>query len=199
MDLPKSGSIEAFAMLVDINGFGRLVNSDFPGIAQFVSDVMIGGVQQVQRFNGEVVGFAGDQFYALLDTAENVFAVCAGIAKDMRRQYEFFEHVDERFVSDSRKFGLKIGIEYGHLDIGHISSNFLGKQYIYTGLPPTYAARIMSSKKPKGNKIVYGPKAYEMGMDQWASEGPFFTKGKRGENKYEYYSLSLDEVWEPNQ
>ncbi|MGC4035692.1 MAG: adenylate/guanylate cyclase domain-containing protein [Chitinophagaceae bacterium] len=197
MQLPKSGHIEAFAMLVDINGFGRLVQKDFQGIAQFTSDVLIGGIAQVERFGGQVVGFAGDQFYAILDTPDNVFNACTGIAKDMRKQYEYFEDFPDVFSLTPENFGLKVGIEYGYLDVGKISSSFLGTQYIYTGRPVTYAARIMAAKEIKGNRVLFGLKAKEKGMDQWINDGPFYIGGKEGEIAYEYYALGIEDIWMP--
>lgn len=59
--IPRSGSISAFAMIVDINSFTQLVRTSNDGIvSQFTRDVLRGGVAAVEEEGGEVVGFMGD-------------------------------------------------------------------------------------------------------------------------------------------
>jgi hypothetical protein len=88
VNLPKIGTIEAFAMIVDINGFTTMVSKSTisESIAQFVRDILSGGTGVIQKNNGAVAGFMGDAFLAVLDNADSVFKSCAGIAKDVDRQ-----------------------------------------------------------------------------------------------------------------
>ena len=198
LKLPQDGEFSAFAMLVDMNGFGRIAQNEFPGIAQFTSDFLSSNVEIVEKYEGQVVGFAGDQFYALLDTARNVFLSCVGIAKNMSNMYDYFEDSGDVFPFTPNDIGIKIGVEFGRLDTGVIHSNFLNKQYIFTGQPVSYAARIMAGKKGniiKGNKCVIGPNAMKEGLKEWMHEGPFTIKGKKGESAYTYYTLDLDDIW----
>jgi class 3 adenylate cyclase len=69
MKLPKIGTIEAFAMIVDVNSFTPMVSESTPSdsIAQFVRDVLSGGIDMVQKQDGAVVSFMGDAFLAILD------------------------------------------------------------------------------------------------------------------------------------
>jgi len=64
MDLSKERIIDAFAMIVDINGYTPMIANVkyINGIAQFVRDVLVGGIQAVEKSNGVVVGFMGDAF-----------------------------------------------------------------------------------------------------------------------------------------
>ncbi|MGC4037957.1 MAG: adenylate/guanylate cyclase domain-containing protein [Chitinophagaceae bacterium] len=191
--LPRGGTFSAFAMIVDINGFGKLAFSDFQGIAQFTSDVLIGGIYCVERNGGQVVGFMGDAFYAILHDPEKVFACCSEIAKDMASQYDDFASSQMTFPFSPKNIGLKIGVEYGVLDTAQIYSKFLDEQLIYTGRPVTYAARILTAGK--GNRCLIGPEAYKQGVKKWIKERPRFIKGKEGETGYKYYVLNLDASW----
>ena len=62
----KLHGLEAFAMIVDINGFTRLVKEYDAEIAQFTRDLLSGSVRCVEEHGGHVVGLMGDAFYALL-------------------------------------------------------------------------------------------------------------------------------------
>lgn len=191
--LPESGTFSAYAMIVDINGFGKLAFSDFQGIAQFTSDLLIGGIYRVEKNGGQVVGFMGDAFYAILHDPEKVYTCCTDIAKDMASQYEEFASSNDSFPFSPKNIGLKIGVEYGVLDTGRIYSRFLDEHIIFTGRPVTYAARILVAGK--GNRCLIGPEAYQQGLKKWIKGRPRFIKGKEGETGYKYYSLDLDDVW----
>ena len=191
--LPQSGTFSAFAMIVDINGFGKLAFSDFQGIAQFTSEVLIGSVYCVEKNGGQVVGFMGDAFFAILHEPENVFKCCTEIAKDMASQYEYFSSTKEIFSLSPDNIGLKIGVEYGILDTAWIYSKFLGVNRVFTGKPVTYAARILSAGA--GNRCLIGPDAYEQGLKQWIQGNSLNIKGKKGEGDYKFYHLNLDDAW----
>lgn len=192
-ELPRSGTFTAYTMIVDINGFGKLAFSDFKGIAQFTGDVLIGGIYCVEKNGGQVVGFMGDAFYAILHDADKVFSCCEDIAKDMSSQYEDFASSQNSFPFSPKNIGLKIGVEYGLLDTGLIYSRFFNQHIIFTGRPVTYAARILVAGK--GNRCLIGPEAYNQGLKKWIKGRPRYIKGKEGEPGYKYYSLDLDHVW----
>jgi class 3 adenylate cyclase len=199
MKLPTIGTIEAFAMIVDINGFTTIVSKSAPSecVAQFVRDVLSGGISVIQKNSGTVVGFMGDAFLAVIDNADSVFKSCAGIAKDVDRQREYVSNHQTEFPEDWHYavggVGLKIGIEYGWMDISSIHSDFLGEQRLLIGPPINYASRITS--RGKGNRALVGPKAMKMGLDQWANSGPYPVKGKTGEDTYQCWELNLGDIW----
>ena len=78
MELPKDGIIDAYAMIVDINGYTPMIADAvyINGIAQFVRDVLVGGVFAVEKNGGAVVGFMGDAFLAVLNSPDSVFKTC---------------------------------------------------------------------------------------------------------------------------
>lgn len=200
MDLSANKTIEAFAMIVDINGYSQLVSKAHKcgnGIAQFTRDVLVGGISVVEKNDGEVVGFMGDAFLAILDDAEAVFASCIGIARDLDRLCEYLAS-DEENCPDEWEFhqggpGLKIAVEYGWIHISTIRSEFLGEQKLLAGNCINYANRI--SGGGVGNRCHIGPAAMEKGMSSWMCEGPLTTSGKKGEGEYTYWQLNLGDVW----
>lgn len=56
MDLPEIGTIEAFAMIVDVNGFTQIFSRSRQndGVAQFVRDIPIGGTEITEKHGGLV-------------------------------------------------------------------------------------------------------------------------------------------------
>lgn len=199
MEVPKDKIIQAFAMIVDINGYTPMIaNATYcNGIAQFVRDVLAGGIYAVEKNGGAVVSFMGDAFLAILDNPDSVLMTCVGIAKDLDRLREYLSS-DKEDCPDEWEFhkggpGLKIAVEYGWIDISTISSSLLGEQRLLAGHCINYANRISSAGI--GNRCHIGPAAMKKGMDSWHSEGPFTAKGKTGEDDYEYWQLDLSDVW----
>jgi class 3 adenylate cyclase len=190
-------SVQAFAMIVDINGFTRMVvKGEDELIAQFTRDVLAGGITAVEHCGGEVVGFMGDAFYALLFDADKVFECCTGIAKDLDEQCEYISQVQSEspvFSFSPGGPGLKIGIEYGWLEVSTISSNYLKEQQLFIGPAVNYASRITSAGK--GNRCLFGPEAAKQGLDDYSHRGPFKVRGKAGEKLYTYFELDLDDIW----
>ncbi len=194
--IPIHSGIEVFAMIVDINGYTKMVsNPDANLIAQFTRDVLIGGVEAVQKNEGEVIGFMGDAFLAILSDSEDVFKCCVSIAKDVDQQCEYISNNSDVFPFSPKGPSLKIGIEFGYLDISDISSNFLGSQYLFAGEAINYAARITAAQN--GNRCLLGPKAFENGLNKYVrdEDGPFKVKGKKGEKPYTYYKLDFGDIW----
>ena len=88
MELPEDGTIEAFAMIVDINGFTPMVSESAQSdvVAQFVRDILSSGIDRVEKHGGSVVSFMGDAFLAVIDNPGSVFMSCVSIPKDLDRQ-----------------------------------------------------------------------------------------------------------------
>lgn len=190
----ENGTINAFAMIVDINGFAQMVaKSDGNLIAQFTRDVLAGGIASVERQNGEIVGLMGDAYYALLQNERDVFHACVGIARDLDRQCQYISADPGYFSFCPGGPGLKIGIEYGTLDISWVSTRYLRKQKVFIGNAVNFASRIMDGGK--GNRCLFGPKAHEAGLGNWTHQGPFSVKGKKGEGYFTYFELNLDDIW----
>ena len=198
LSIPESGSISAFAMIVDINGFTRMVaRAEGDLVAQYTRDVLAGGIGAVERNGGEVVGFMGDAFYALLPDVDETFQCCVDIAIDLDKQCEYISSCQaespDTFSYSPGGPGLKIGVEYGQFDIASIGSRYLGPQNLFIGPAVNYASRITAAGK--GNRCLVGPSAAARGLDQYQHRGPFKVKGKRGEKPYTYIELNLDDIW----
>lgn len=199
IQISNNKSIDVFAMIVDINSYAKIVlKSDGHLIAQFIRDILIGGVNAIQKCGGEVAGFMGDAFFAILSDPDEVFRCCALIAKDVNNICEFISSNSEAFPYSPTGISLKIGIEYGSLDVSTISSNFLGEQKLFTGEAINYAARITAAGK--GNRCLIGKNAYEKGLSKYipSGSGPYKVKGKPGEPIYQYYKLDLGDIWIEN-
>jgi class 3 adenylate cyclase len=194
--IEKLRSFSAFAMIVDINSFSKIVaigEAEGTTLAQDIRDILSSGIEQVEDEGGLVVGFMGDAFLAFLPDSESVFKSCAGIANELDKTCEYIASHKENFPHLAYGPKLKIGIEYGSIDVSTIDCEFLGTQKIFVGSTINYAARITSAGT--GNRCLFGPQALKQGLNQWPFEGPFYVKGKKGEAKYEYYNLDLDDIW----
>jgi class 3 adenylate cyclase len=140
LSVTDGDSLLAFAMIVDINGFTQMVaKAGGESIAQFTRDVLAGGIAAVEHNGGEVVGFMGDAFYALLFDPDNVFGCCAEIAKDLDAQGEYISGSPGLFSFSPGGPGLKVGIEHGSFDVATISSNYLNGQKLFIGSAVNYA------------------------------------------------------------
>ena len=190
----KAG-IEAFAFIVDINGFNnKVVISEGNSIAQYTRDILTTCVECVEKNNGEVVAFMGDAFLGILNDVSEVFGTCVSIAKRIDQMCEFISSRSDFFYFDPQGPSLKIGIEYGYIDCSTISSKFLGEHGFFIGEPINYVARILNIGE--GNRCHIGPRAFELGLKGYSGiEGPKKVKGKKGEPEYTYYQLILDDIW----
>ena len=199
MKLPEIGTIEAFALVVDINGFTSMVSKTTPSdcIAQFVRDVLSGGIEIIEKEGGSVVSFMGDAFLSVLDNIESTYRASVGIAKCLDRQCEYLSVHQKDYPGDWNYIkggpSLKIGSEYGWIDISTINSELLGQQRLLIGPAINYACRITAAGK--GNRCHVGPQAMKKGMDQWWNDGPFSVKGKKHEGQYEYWSMNLGDIY----
>jgi class 3 adenylate cyclase len=191
-------SIEAFAMLVDINGFYGMVNRNNDNlIANFTRDVLHGAIKSVESAAGEVVGFMGDAIYALLPDVDSTFTCCVSIAKDIDDQCEYISGAQsdspDAFPYAPGGPSVKVSIEYGALSISTISSRALGLQRLFIGPSVNYAARI--ARAGTGNRCLFGPIAYKKGLKGYQHDGPHQIEGKTGEGIHTYYELELGDVW----
>src|SRR5207247_957187 len=90
ISLTKDKSLEAFAVIVDINSFTTMVAHPKSNlIADFTRDILIGAIEHIEQSGGEVVGFMGDAILGLIDTAQNTYSACAGIVKDLNEQCRY--------------------------------------------------------------------------------------------------------------
>ena len=190
--------IKAFAMIVDINGFTQMVGlSGGDSIAQFVRDVLCGSISAIESSGGEVVGFMGDAVLGLLPTSAATVEACFSIAKDLNRQCEYISSSQSECPScwgfAPGGPSLKIGIEYGLIDVSDISSRALGSHKLYIGDAINYAARILTAGS--GNRCLIGPGAANGGFSQYSLSGPMYVDGKAGEPRYEYFQMGLSDVW----
>jgi class 3 adenylate cyclase len=201
MELTKSRAIEAFAMVVDINSFTPMVSkaaaASYDSIAQFVRDVLSGAIDVVEKNDGEVVSFMGDAFLAVMENAESVYMACIWIAKNLDRVCEYISNQQSE-DPNSWNFarggpGLKIGIEYGWIDISTISCKLLGEQRLLIGPPINYASRIASCGE--GNRCNVGPEAMDRGINEWSAEGPYSISGKHNKGDYTYWVIDLGDIW----
>jgi class 3 adenylate cyclase len=199
MKLTENSTIDAFAMVVDINCFTPMVSrsSKSDCVAQFVRDILSGGIDIVQEQGGTVVSFMGDAFLAVLDNVDSVYMTCVGIAKSLDRQCEYISTHQRDYPKDWHYArggpSLKIGIEFGWIDISTIYSYLLGEQKLLIGPPINYACRI--SEAGRGNRCNVGPEAMKTGLNQWINHGPYKKKGKPGEDQYIYWQLKLGDIW----
>lgn len=194
--IQKNRGLELFAMIVDINQFAIMVKaSEGNLIAQFVHDILCAGIASVENSGGEVVGFMGDAYFAVHNDPEKIFQCCNEIAKDVNKSCDYISRNSDSFQFSPKGFSLKIGIEYGYIDISEISSKFLGTQKLFIGDAINYAARIISTGR--GNRCHVGPMAYENGLSSFVDDdnGPLKVSGKPGESDYEYYRMKLEKIW----
>lgn len=197
MDIPSAGGFEAFALLVDINGFGEMVeHPDWTLIAQFTRDVLTGGIDVVQDVGGEVVAFMGDAFLAVLPNVDAVVQACFRIAKEVDDQCEFLSNAqaEDAEVAPYAPGGpsLKLTFEYGRFDCSEIESRFAGMHRLLVSRAINYASRIASAGE--GNRCLCGPVAARMVQERYAGlSGPFqhSVKGK----EFQYFDLELGDEW----
>lgn len=188
--LPAVGSFQSFAMIVDINGFTELVRRTDPAsIAQRISDVLGGCVNCIETAGGEVVEIMGDAILGIFTDAESAAKACLAIAKGLAARSGASARMD---LAPARP-SLKIGIEYGLLDVAEISSRVLGRHPLIIGEPINHAARILAAGS--GNRCLVGPRAREQGFRHYALDGPHRIQGKLGEPDYDYFRLDLSRIW----
>ena len=199
-DIPEWGFIDAYALIVDLNGFTSMVRSaEAKGgsAAQFVRDVLAGAIEEVEFHGGEVVGFMGDAILGVITSGEDVVSACFGIADDLDRQCEYISNA-QRKSSDLFSLApvgpsLKIAIEFGSLDVSSIESRLLGQQRLFVGTAINHASRIAAAGV--GNRCLVGPAAAREAFSSYGLEGPYSIVGKPGEPPYEYYNFSMGDVW----
>lgn len=199
MELPDRGTIEAFAVIVDINEFAGMVSKSTKNdnIAHFICDILLGSIRIVEQNGGIVVGIMGDAFLAVFDNVDSVYMSCIGIAKDIDRLCEYISDHQKSFPKDwhyaKGGAGVKIGIEYGWIDITTMHTDMLGYQKLLIGPPINYASRITSSGR--GNRCHVGTEAMKHGMSQWQNSRRHIKSGKRGEKKYSFWKMDLGSIW----
>ena len=199
MELPTLGEIEAFAMIVDINGFTKMVsNARGRAIAQFVRDTLVGGIEITERNSGYAVGLMGDAFLSIFTDPEDVIGTCYSIARDVDRRSEYIsdsqQEDPEVFPSPPGGVTIKITIEYGWMDISTVTTRLLGTQRLFIGPPINTASRLGATGK--GNRCIVGPEAIKrLPIDSGYVTRLAPVSGKDGEPEYECYEVDLEEIW----
>lgn len=197
--IPQYGTIRAFVMLVDINRFAEMVSKAGGDlIAQFTRDVLGGAITNIEKEEGEVVGFMGDAILAVFEDGDHTAKACFGIAHDLDRQCEYISIHQKEFSRDWEFApggpSIKISIEYGALDVSTIISRALGEQRLLVGHAINYASRINSAGE--GNRCNVGPVAAKMeGLSCYDLAGPFTVQGKHSEPDYQFYDFDLGDIW----
>lgn len=198
--IPKDGHVRGYAMIVDLNQFSSMVTkAEETGdlIAQFTRDALSGAILEIEAEGGEVVAFMGDAVLGFFPEGEAVALACFGIAKDLALQCEYISNAQEGkdhiwpFALGGPS--LKIGIEYGMMDVSTIDSRLLGEHRLLIGSPINYAARI--SKAGEGNRFIIGPVAAKKAFGSYTLDGPHQIAGKPDEPGYEYYLFDLGDIW----
>lgn len=194
----KDESFAAFSLIVDINGFTRMVrNSNQVSIAHFVRDLLSGSVAAIEEAGGDVVEVMGDAILGILPDADAAAGACFEIARDLNAQGGYaalaLASGPGSWEALPSRPSLKIGIEYGRLDVSAISSRLLGVHPLIIGEPINHVARILSVGH--GNRCLVGPRAREQGFSNYPMSGPYYVKGKAEEPDFEYYQLDLGDIW----
>lgn len=189
-----------FAIIVDLNQFTPMVSKaeeDGELIAQFTRDALSGAIFEIEAEGGEVVAFMGDAVLGIIPDGDSAVKACFGIAEDFDRQCEYISNAQSddtpNWMFASGGPSVKISIEYGSMDISTIDSRFLGEHRLLIGSPINYAARI--SDAGKGNRCIIGPVAAKKEFSSYTLDGPHSIAGKPGEPEYEYYFVSLGDIW----
>ena len=197
--IPECGTIKAFAMIVDINHFTRMVAEAKNGlIAQFVRDILTGPITAIERYGGEVVGYMGDAILGVLPTGDGTVSACFDIAKDVDRQCEYISNHQQDFPMDwayaAGGPSIKIAVEYGALNVSTISSRFLGTHRLLIGDAINYAERITAGGD--GNRCHIGPTAAAMApFTGYTLRRRHSVRGKAREGNYTYYKFDLGDIW----
>lgn len=195
IQIPKHKGINAFAFILDINGFTKMVaNPEAILMANFIRDILYGSIQAVESNGGNIIAFTGDGLLAIIEKPEQVFKTCVSIAKDIDQLSEYLS-TTKGFRFAPKGVSIKIGIEYGYIDISEISCAFLGEQKLFIGKAINYAARITSARE-KGNRCLVGENAFAAGLKDYCYDNGYSeVKGKPGEGKYIYYKMNLGDIW----
>ncbi len=193
MEIPKYGHVDAFSIIVDINGFTSMVaRSDGNLIADFVRDTLAGAISAIEKCDGNVVGIMGDAVFGVLPDVDHAAGACFLIAKDVNDVCEYLARAPGwEYASPGPT--IKIGIELGWLNVSEISTSAMGNMPFLIGPATNYAARIL--EVGEGNRCHVGPAAAAAGFDKYQLGPLQYAPGKKGEAPYQYRQLDLSDIW----
>lgn len=205
ISIKKDRTLEAFAIIVDINGFSQTVTSAEDGstkgadIADFTRDALEHVVRAIEANEGEVPAIMGDAVFGILPEGAPILMARQEIAVAVNRESE---HISDHRITSPGDWAyspggvsLKICIEFGEMHVSSIRTQYLGVQQLFVGSAINYASRIGAAGK--GNRCLIGPAASK--MPEFSSKplcGPQHVPGKRGEPDLEYYELCLKDRWQ---
>lgn len=198
MNLVPNKPFQAFALIVDLNGFTTMVDGgETDLIADFIRDSLSGSIRAIQENHGEVVGFMGDALFGVLGEAQDVVNTCFDIAKDLDRTCEWISNQQEG--NDNWSFApggpsLKIGFEWGLIDASEIRSRKLGTVPLLIGTPINHASRILGAGE--GNRCLCGPNAAKKLNDAgYRLDGPTPYRSPKDQRVFTYFELDLGDIW----
>ena len=141
ISITKDRTLEAFAIVVDINDFGRTVTSAEEGatkgadIADFTKDALDHVIRAIEENEGEVAAIMGDAVFGLIPEGAPILTVCDDIAVAVNRESE---HISEHRVISPGDWAyspggvsLKICIEFGKLRVTSVKTRYLGNQPLF--------------------------------------------------------------------
>ena len=203
--ITKNRTLEAFAIIVDINDFSQTVTAAEAGptmgadIADFTRDALEHVVRAIEANEGEVAAIMGDAVLGIIPEGAPIRTACDEIAVAVNRESD---HISEHQVNSPGDWAyspggvsLKICIEFGQMHVTSINTRNLGGQSLFVGSAINYASRIGAAGV--GNRCLLGPAAAErLEFTSMPLRGPRHVPGKRGEPVLEYYELSLKKLWQ---
>lgn len=196
--------LRGFAILVDINGFVKMVTKAVDGpshgefIAQFVRDILEHAVEAIEKSDGEIVGIMGDAVLGVLPAGGPICDVCEGIAAALNRvckdisEHQAVSPQDWEYSPGGPS--LKICIELGSMRVTALRTRHLGTFQMLVSPAINHASRI--GRAGTGNRCLIGPVA--AGMPQFSEKslrGPLRIKEDDGKSEYVYYESSLANLW----
>lgn len=197
-------TLSAFAIIVDINNFVKMVTNATQGatqgkyVAQFTRDTLSHSIRAIEKHGGEVMAVMGDGVFGIVPRGNDICAVCEEIAVTVNRECR---NISEHQLNSPEDWdyapgglSLKISIEFGWMSVTTICSHQLGSQRLIIGPAVNYASRI--GQAGVGNRCLLGPVAAD--MPEFTSRrlrDPVEVAGKSEGGGYFCYELCMDELW----
>lgn len=200
----KDQTVDAFAVIADINDFARTVAAAEKGsskgedIADFTRDALKHVVQTIEAIGGEVAALMGDGVLGIVPEGAAIRTMCNDIAIAVNRESVNISEHQQKFPGD-RAYSpggpsLKICIEFGKIHLASINTRNLGTQALFIGSAVNYASRLCLAGV--GNRCLIGPVAASRAeFSSFTFRSPRHVAGKHGEAELVYYELSLAEHW----
>lgn len=203
--LPDNATLNAFAIIVDINNFTRMVTDAVRGstqgkfVAQFTAEALDGVIRAIEAHDGEVMAVMGDAVFGIIPEDSSICGACEEIAAGVNRKCRCISehqiHAPDDWHYAPGGLSMKIAIEFGSMSVTTIHSHQTGTQRLIVSRAVNYASRI--SQGGKGNRCLLGPVAASMpGFSSRPLRGPIpLEESKADGESYIYYELPMGELW----